>query len=429
MINANDYRGKTDNETLENALEALNGDRILIIPPRRSDIEAERDYWLIDRAILLPADTTVILQNCKIKLSDRCRDNFFRSANAGMGINDPEEIRNIHIRGEGLCILEGADHPRATGDSSKLQHAPCPHLPEDVCRVSDWVPEERRSPEKLNFWDIHDHSYGTDAGKEGESQYGDWRGIGILFAKVQDFSIENLRIVKSHGWGISLEACAHGRISRIDFDACMYKEIDGMLMNMENQDGIDIRNGCHHIMISEITGQTGDDVIALTAIADDTFRPGGSVCNTHVMHNDWTKRDRDIHDIIIHNVMAHSYLCFLIRLLPGNSRIWNVTISNVIDTASTPLNHFGTLLLGEPDGAYGVNSPRDGMTNITISNVICNSSKAVVVSGYLKDSSITNLVNRNPDTPVFTVEREDGMENVALSGIVTAGAQNKSATD
>lgn len=394
MINANDYIGMTDSETLENALNALDGDRILIISPRRSDLEPARDYWLLDRAILLPANTTVVLQNCKLKLSDRCRDNFFRSANAGMGISDPSPIQNIHIRGEGLCILEGADFPRATGDDSKLLHAPCPHLPEDICKIADWVPEERRSPEKLDFWDIHNHSYGTDAGKEGESQYGDWRGIGILLANVQNFSIENVRIVKPHGWGISLEACAYGRISKIDFDACMYKEINGMRINMENQDGIDIRNGCHNIIISDITGQTGDDVIALTAIASNGFIPGGSLRNTHVMHNDWSRRDRDIHDIII---------------------------SNVIDNAPSPLNHAGTLLLGESNGTYGVNNPLDGMTNITLSNVICNSRRAVVVSGYLKDSAITNIVNRNPETPAFTIGREHGMDNVITSGIVTAG--------
>lgn len=268
--------------------------------------------------------------------------------------SDPSPIQNIHIRGEGLCILEGADFPRATGDDSKLLHAPCPHLPEDICKIADWVPEERQSPEKLDFWDIHNHSYGTDAGKEGESQYGDWRCIGIPLANVQNFSIENVRIVKPHGWGISLEACAYGRISKIDFDACMYKEINGMRMNTENQDGIDIRNGCHNIIISDITGQTGDNMIALTAIASNGFIPGGSLRNTHVIHNDWSRRDRDIHDIIISNVMAHSYLCYVIRLRPGNARIWNVSISNVIDNAPSPLNHAGTLLLGELDGTYDV---------------------------------------------------------------------------
>lgn len=416
MINVNDFSGLTDNDILENAIRNRQTDGIVIIPPRHTSAETERDYWLLDRAILLPENTTIVLQNCKIKLSDTCRDNFFRSANCGMGIAFPEPMQNIHIRGEGLCVLQGADHPRAVGDRSKLLHAPCPHRPEDICRIADWIPQERRASGKLTFGDVHDHSYGTDAGKEGESQYGDWRGIGILLANVEDFSISNLRIVDSHGWGISLEACANGRVEKIDFRATMYKEIDGMCMNMENQDGVDIRNGCHHIVISDITGCTGDDVVALTAIADPEYRPGGSLKSTHVMHNDWSRRERDIHDIVIRNVTAHSYLCYTIRLLPVAATIYNVVIDGVIDTQTDPAASAGTLLLGDGDG-YGKNE-RNSIKNIAISNVVCHSRAAVIVEGYLADSVIANVVNRNPHCAPLTVCREDGLTNVVTSNLL-----------
>ena len=417
MVIANNFTGSNDSEILNNAVQNRGADGIVVIPPRQ--IDETRDYWLLDSAVLLPENTTVILQNAKIKLSDRCRDNFFRTANCGLGIEDPSPIRNVHIRGEGVCLLEGADHPRATGDSTKLQHAPCPHFPEDICNIADWVPEERRTPEKLAFWDIHCHSYGTDAGKEGESQYGDWRGIGILFANTEDFSISGLRIKDSHGWAISVEACSGGRIEKIDFDARMHKLIDGTYMNMENEDGIDIRNGCHHIVISDITGNTGDDVIALTAIASNsTYRPGGSLRSTHVMHNDWSKREKDIHDIIIKNVIAHSYLCYVIRLLPAMASVYNVVIDGIIDTQpNQALNYGGTLLLGSADAAYGKNE-RDGMRNITVSNVICNSRKAVKIAGFLTDSVITNIVNRNPECETITVDRENGLNNVSISNVI-----------
>ena len=390
MINVNDFLFGSDNEAFEKAIASKTSDGIIVVPPRKAGANPERSYWLLDRAILLPENTTVILQNCKIKLSDKCRDNFFRSANCGMGIEFPEKIQNIHIRGEGLCVLEGADHPRATGDSSKLLHAPCPHLPEDICRLADWVPAERKTPDKIDFWDIHNHSYGTDAGKDGESQYGDWRGIGVLLANVENFSVSGLKIVKSHGWGISLEACSYGRVEKIEFDATMYKEIDGLLMNMENQDGIDIRNGCHHIVISDITGRTGDDVIALTAIADPDYIPGGSVKNTHVMHNDWKKREKDIHDIVIRNVVAHSYLCFVVRLLPALANIYDVVIDGIVDDADN-CQAAGTLLLGDM-GDYGENKP-DSMRNVTISNIICNSRNAISLQGFLTDSvKVTRIV-------------------------------------
>ena len=417
MVIANNFTGANDSEILNNAVQDRGADGIVVIPPRQ--IDETRDYWLLDSAILLPENTTVILQNVKIKLSDRCRDNFFRTANCGLGIDDPLPIRNVHIRGEGVCLLEGADHPRATGDSTKLQHAPCPHFPEDICRVADWIPEERRTPDTLNFWDIHNHSYGTDAGKEGESQYGDWRGIGILFANTKDFSISGLRIKESHGWAISLEACSHGRIEKIDFDARMHKLIDGTYMNTENQDGIDLRNGCHHITISDITGCTGDDVIALTAIAPKSpYRPGGSLRSTHVMHNDWSRREKDIHDIIIRNVIAHSYLCYVIRLLPAMASVYNVVIDGVIDTQPNQnLNYGGTLLLGCDDGEYGKNE-RDGMRNIFVSNVSCNSRYAIEIAGFLTDSVITNVVNRNPKCETFKVDRENGLNNVSISNVI-----------
>ena len=101
MINVNDYIRNTDSESFEAALAALDGDRILVIPPRESSIEPDRKFWLIDRAILLPENVSIILRNCTVKLSDKCRDNFFRSANCGLGISDPEPFGNIHIRGEG----------------------------------------------------------------------------------------------------------------------------------------------------------------------------------------------------------------------------------------------------------------------------------------------------------------------------------------
>ncbi|MBR4941573.1 MAG: hypothetical protein IKZ19_06190, partial [Clostridia bacterium] len=421
MVNVNDFCCSTDNETIEKAIAGRGVDGIVVIPPRVSEIEPERNYWLLDRAILLPENTTVVLQSCKIKLSDRCRDNFFRTANCGFGFPDPLPIKNVHIRGEGFCVLEGADHPRATGDSSKLQHCPCPHHPKDIIAIdADWVPRERKDSGELDFWDIHNHSYGTDSGNPNESQYGDWRGIGVLFARAEQFSISGLKIVESHGWGISLEDCSYGRIEKIEFDARMYKEIDGMIMNMENQDGIDIRNGCHHITITDISGVTGDDVIALTAVVPNNpvVRPGGSLRTTHVMHSDWSRRERDIHDIIIRNVTAYSYLCFVIRLLPANTKIYNVVIENVLESRPDLPNHphGGTLLLGD-GGDYGDNQP-ESMCGITVSNVVCNSNAAVVLAGYMKDSVLSNIVNRNPKSKVLYVDRPDGMTNVQTYGLV-----------
>lgn len=420
MIFANDYKGTSDSEVLNRAIAERGEDGIVVIERRRSDTDPERDFWLLDSAILLPSDTTIILRDCKLKLSDRARDNLFRSANCGLGIEHPEPLRNIHIRGEGLCILEGADHPRATGDGGKILKCPCPHLPEDICKVAEYIPMERRLRGEITFADLHSYSYGTDAGREGESQYGDWRGIGILLAKVEDFSVSGLRIVESHGWGISLEACSKGRIEHIDFDARMHKMIDGMLMNIENEDGIDIRNGCHDLVISDISGRTGDDVVALTAIANPctTYKPGGSLRSTHVMHNDFERRDPDIHHIVIRNIRAHSYLCYTLRILAvGIAKIHDLDVCGIIDTADDGAECRGTVQIGNK-GTYGEVRP-DSVYNVRLADVVCNSKGAIIVAGYLSDSEISDVTNRNPSCEAIAVHREGGLRNVVTRNIKT----------
>lgn len=420
MVNVNDYSYLSDNEAFDSAIFHKDSDGIVIIPPRKSDIEPERDWWLLDRAILLPENTTVILQNCKIKLSDKCRDNFFRTANCGIGIEYPEKIENVHIKGMGLCVLEGADHPRAVGDSEKVLSNPCPHGDENIRKYAQWIPDNERDSHEITWHDRHAHSFGTDAGKEGESQHGDWRNIGVLFANVHNFSVENIKLVCYHGWGISFEACAFGSVKNIIFDANMSKEIDGMLQNMENQDGLNLRNGCHDITISDITGNTGDDLVALTAIASPDFKPGGSLRTTHVMHNDWTKRERDIYNVIIRNLKGTSHACLILRLLPCEAQIHDILIDGIVDTTVSPENTNGTIGLGEPDGAYGKVLP-GSLKNIIINNVISNRRIPIKNAGYLEDSIISNIVNKNPDASVIDVSRKGGMKNVTVSNIVTTG--------
>jgi len=419
MTNVNDYIRNTDSESFEAALAALDGDRVLVIPPRESSIEHDRKFWLIDRAILLPENVSVILQNCTLKLSDKCRDNFFRSANCGLGIRDPEPFQNIHIRGEGSCTLLGADHPRAVGDGGKILANPCPYEDLDLCRpdIAPWVSEDRKLSGVPSWSDKHDHSYGTDAGKEGESQYGDWRGIGILLANVRNFSISNLRIVESHCWGISLESCTYGSVEKIEFDACMSKMIDGMRQNMENEDGIDVRNGCHHITISDIVGHTGDDMVALTAIAPDDGLVGGSLCSTHVMGHDWTRRESGIHDIIIRNINGYSQLCFNVRLLACNTKIYNIAIDGIIDVPNGSTVHRGTIRIGERDGVYGANLP-NCISRVTISNVISYAQDAIIVRGHFSDSVISNVINNNRGGEAFSFGQEDTLNNVLTNNII-----------
>lgn len=421
MIFANDFCCATDSETLEKMMEARGEDGIVVIGPRCSLVEPERKYWLIDRAILIPENTTVVLQNATIKLSDSCRDNFFRTANCGLGIETPSEIHNVHLRGEGLCVLQGADRPRATGDGSKVLSCPCPYSEGKPYEESDWLPKKRSAEEQKDFLARHAISYGTDALRPEESHKGDWRGIGVLFANAVNFSVSGIKIVDPHGWSISLEACSYGRVENIEFDAKMRKLIDGAWCNMENQDGLDLRNGCHHITVTNITGRTGDDVVALTAIAGRQYKPGGSLCTTHVMHNDWTKRDPDIHDIVIRNVVGYSNLCYVLRLLAADARIYNVVADGIIDCPPENHVHSGTVIIGA-DG-YGTDR-EDALSGIILKNVICKSRRGVYLAGHINDSVIRDVINHNPATQTPVIGGDCVLKNVTVETIINAQVQS-----
>ncbi len=410
MKTVNDYSGLTDNERIEAAIRDCEGGTV-VIPARKSDIEPERTTWLLDRAILLPSNTTVILQNCHIKLSDRCRDNFFRSANCGLGIDEPEPAENIHIIGIGNCVLEGADHPRSTGDPSKFLGCPCP-------KNFTGVPEP-------TFIDLHTHSYGTDAGVDGETQTGDWRNIGILMANVSHLSIVNIRIIESHAWAISLEACDHAKVDSIEFRQCMTRIIDGAEQNVENQDGINLRNGCHDVRISNITGTTGDDVIALTAIASDRHRKGGQLGSMHVMGDYWDRREKGIYNIIIDNILAYSAgNRHIVRLLATDgAEVRNVAINNIID--ASPDDFHGNCLvlcggapgpIGEPHYPYGMVFEQC-LFNINISNVISNTRNGICIPGGLSNSNITNIIRRNPTGKTVTIGRPELLVDVIQTGV------------
>ena len=400
----------SDNEYIESLIANRGKDGFVVLNKRNGD--DGRDFYLLDRAILLPSHTTLILNDCTIKLSDRCRDNFIRSANCGLGVKNSERLYDITVKGLGKATLVGADHPRSTGDNSKVLSVPCPYNDEDLIKSAPWVTEEERQSGKLSFYAKHSHSYGTDVNNPDDTSRGDWRNIGILFANVDGFCIENIRIEESHGWAISIESCTHGAIRNIDFFANMHREIDGLVQNIENQDGIDIRNGCSYIDISDITGATGDDVIALTAIKrEGNIYEAGSKTTTHVLSSDWNIRESGIHDVTIRRVKAHSSICWVIRLLATGTVIENIKIEDIVDTAQKL--HHSTILVGiDPKSKYGEVLPR-GLRNITIRNVEGNTRNALDIKGYLCDSDISEIHCGENGSPVLT-HFEGQLDNVKI---------------
>ncbi len=387
----NDYQG-SDSERIAQAVAAASvNSGVAYIPARRPDAESDRNYWLLDSAILLPSDTTLILDNCVLKLSDRCRDNFIRSANCGLGIEKVEPCDNIHVIGKGLVRLIGADRPRATGDSGKK---------------------------------LGERTFGSDAGNEGESQTGDWRNIGVLFANVRHFSVENISIVQAHCWSMSFEKCSYGTIRDIQFDSTERRTLDGEQIVVLNVDGLDLRKGCHDITIENIKGTTGDDLVALTAIGK-IDKKGGVLGSTEV--SDFSSEEPlDIYNITIRNVVGYAAGGHqIVRLLNASGiKLYRVTIDGVVDTSPEGVVDRATVRIGDSNPAWGGITPLGDTYGVIVSNIQSQSRQAVLIAGSLTDSIISNVINYNKDVSGVGFESGiDNVKNVKIESFINVGAE------
>ena len=378
------FRG-TDTERIARAVAlAKNFGGVVRIPPRPAG-EENRDYWLIDSAILLGEGTTLYLDNCRIKLSDSCRDNFIRSANCGLGIETVEPIHNIHIIGIGHPVLEGADHPRATGDAGKQ---------------------------------LGKQTYGTDAGKEDQSQYGDWRNIGILLAKVDGFTLSGITIRQAHCWSVSLERCCYGKIRDLNFDSTETRVIDGSEVKVLNVDGLDLRKGCHDITIENLYGHGGDDLLAITLLGGE--HKGGQFRATEVADST-PDMSGDAYNITARNIVGyaaggHNIVRFLNN---GGRKLHHIVLETVIDTSPAGCVDKATVRIG--DTGYGGPAPLGDTSGLIITNVQTKSAEGIAIHGTLTDSIIANVINYNPNVSgVLFPGGEETIRNVQVINFINA---------
>ena len=130
--------------------------------------------------------------------------------------------------------------------------------------------------------------------------------------KLCDFTILNQR-----WWAINLYYVEEALISGLN----IVTKPGGL-----NQDGIDLRVGCNNIIIENIYGQSGDDFIALTGLWSPKASGKYNVCG----------KSRDIHDIVIKNIVATSTECAVIALRNHDGvKLYNITIDTVHDVCTS----------------------------------------------------------------------------------------------
>lgn len=324
------FFGKTDAQTIQNAIDYAEqmGLGEVVIP--RVNARTAEKIWNIDTCILLPSDMTVILENCHLRMVDDIIANMFRNKNAWTpeGNTLEGEQHNIRIIGQGNAVIDG-------GKPSCL----CEQMHRDF-------PDEYPSMQVNLLLFLHN---------------------------VRDFEVRNIRFTNSRWWATCFMYCRWGKISDLDF------QMDAAI---ENQDGIDLRIGCEYITIQNITGITGDDVIAMTALPNEY----GFEDKLHVEGKEF-----DIHDITIQNVMAASHGCGIIRFLcEEGAKEYNITVDGVKDTGEVTAG--SSVIVGTTDTHFA--DPPHAMgdfTNIVLRNISTCAQRGISLAESIQNMVIENL--------------------------------------
>jgi len=321
--------------------------------------------FIIDSAIRIPSNFTLILENCHLRMAEGCFSNLFVNERHGtdMGKTPEGADRGISIIGRGKAILDGGKY---NGLSEKTQ-------------MKDGLPPI-------------------------------WKNNLILFTNVEKFEICGISCINQRWWALNFIYCSHGHIHDVDFCACdAAKDEHGKIYHglrrshysevlVKNADGIDLRAGCHDITIENISGFTEDDSVALTGLFGDLekeFAVEGL--------------PSDIRNVTVRNVATAAF-CTNVRLLnQGGSKLHDVTIDGVYDTsANSPHMDRGLYAVRVGDtNLYGTrHASKEETYNITIKNVLSRALYAVSLAGEIANLVMQGVECRDGCKPLLD-EREN----------------------
>lgn len=274
-INVNQFQNcACDSDMIQAALDAAVKTGQSVLVPKYNE-RTGKPIWEITKTVLLHDESVLLLQNCHLRLADGVVCNMFANENARKPIAlEPEGTqRNIQIRGIGNVLLDGGNHNGVYEDNgiSRKVVKPSPYNATQNCM--------------------------------------------FFLQNIENLLIENIKIKDQRYWGIALFKVCYSRIANIRFESTS---------NVPNQDGVDLLKGCHDVIVENITGSIGDNIVAILATEHDLYQ---NVTKT--------LREGDVRNITIRNVMAYGVNgCSLIRLLNHDGyKIYNVRIDNVIEVS------------------------------------------------------------------------------------------------
>ena len=220
----------------------------------------------------------------------------------------------------------------------------------------------------------------------------------IRLHNLRGFKLTDFTILNQRWWAINLNYVEEGYIGGLKI------KCDN---GSHNLDGIDLRSGCNNIILENLFGQSGDDFIALTGFygareSDKYAVPGKS---------------KDIHDIIIKNIVATSAECAVVALRNQDGvKIYNVTVDTVYDAISSkeinndtpsfvfnfdnnayksPKSPYAVLRIGQEGWIHEKECSMGDVYGIHATNLHARSNAAIVLNEKIKDSYFGNIYAAN----------------------------------
>ncbi len=306
--------------------------------------------WEIDCAVRIPSDFTLILSDCHLRMANGCYSNLFvnEKHDTALGKTIAGTDKNIKILGRGRAILDGGKY---NGLSERNQQ-------------KDGLPPI-------------------------------WKNNLVLFTNVKDFEISNISCRNQRWWALNFIYCSNGYLGNLDFcanDLSIDKdgnEMHGLRRNgydevlVKNADGIDLRQGCHDIVIENVTGFTEDDTVALTGLNGDMeqrFAVEGLPA--------------DICRVTIKNVRTSAF-CTNVRLLNQcDVKLHDILVDGVYDTSeNSPHMDRGiyAVRIGDTHMYGSRHSTEDETYNITVKNVYGRGDYVLALAGAIKDLMLENI--------------------------------------
>lgn len=339
-INPNTMMAETDSRSIQNAVdEAVRLGINEVVIPRINERTGE-PVWIIDETVKLPSNFTLVLDNCHLRLADGVYCNMFTNSLARTEEGLRVEQSGIRIIGRGNALLDGGVH-----------------------NGLDEYTQLKGGRPAVNY------------------------NVMIYLHNVCDFTLEGFTVTDQRYWAIALMYASRGRVANLSFRLTGHEK--NTYQPWHFQDGVDLRIGCNNILIENIEGEIGDDLVALTALSESRLETQERVEN----------KSRDIHDIIIRDIRGISNMCSIIRLLCHyGQKLYNVSISNVFDVSRPGLDARAQMVFRIGDDCwdyykrdYNKRVRLGEISNITIDGVWSRGISAVNVSTCVKNLTVRNV--------------------------------------